>query len=341
MLLFSLKCIFFFGVGCADFEGCCSAGFYLSIVCVCVCLLGQLHHALLQRNKTSFQERLYQSSKPLSSTLLNIIQLSNPQSLTTARTNHLSTQLLITALSDLPSKAAADLPSELHSVIEIVTAQLSGRIPASDREILTGDIDVFLQNINSIADALSTQLSVVAEYLCRIADPTTPPAVQDLSAKASALQRNATHALPHSLQEAHLGLTNSTTALLSTYLTLLKTSIHTLETTQHGSLARHTRSSATLLHTRATLQGLQAQLHALSHPPPREFVAALKACRKQQGSGEKALRDREALALRERELYARAGEKGMRDLARRKEGLVREIGRMEGEVGRLQQGRGE
>lgn len=69
------------------------------------------------------------------------------------------------------------------------------------------------------------------------------------------------------------------------------------------------------------LLGLQAKIHTLLHPPPAEFVDALKEFRKGLGGGKRALWDREALARRELELYGKAGEKGMRDLARRKEGL--------------------
>lgn len=80
---------------------------------------------------------------------------------------------------------------------------------------------------------------------------------------------------------------------------------------------------------------LQSKIHTFSNPPPPEFVAALKEFKRQQGSGEKALRDRESLAKRELELYERAGERGMRDLARRKVGLEKEIERMEREIEKL------
>lgn len=78
----------------------------------------------------------------------------------------------------------------------------------------------------------------------------------------------------------------------------------------------------------------------LAHPPPAEFVAALKEFKKVQGSGERSLRDREQLARRGLELYAKAGEKGMRDLARRKVWVEGEIERVEGEVRSLEEGRG-
>jgi hypothetical protein len=76
----------------------------------------------------------------------------------------------------------------------------------------------------------------------------------------------------------------------------------------------------------------------LLHPPPAEFVDALKEFRKGLGGGKRALWDREALARRELELYGKAGEKGMRDLARRKEGLVKEVERVEAEVSKLEKG---
>lgn len=50
------------------------------------------------------------------------------------------------------------------------------------------------------------------------------------------------------------------------------------------------------------------------------------------------MRDREGMARRELELYKRAGEKGMRDLAKRKEWLVSEIGGVEAEASKLENG---
>jgi hypothetical protein len=176
---------------------------------------------------------------------------------------------------------------------------------------------------------------MIVDYLCKIADPKSPPAISSLSAAASSLHHNATQALPHDLTTARIHLTNTTTTLLTTHLTLLTTSIRILEQIQHGALSRHTKSSAELLQMRATVLGLQAKMHTLTHPPPAEFVAALKEFRKAQGSGEKALRDREALARQELELYERAGEKGMRDLAKRKVWLESEIGGVEGEIEKL------
>jgi hypothetical protein len=255
--------------------------------------------------------------------------------LTDARTNLISTQILIQSLSDLPSRST-DLPAELHAVIEIVTAQLNGHVPDSDHEILSGDIGTFLTNIDTISDALSTQLVVLVNYLCKIANSKSPPAISDLSNNATSLLDEATRVLPHDLATAHVELTNTTCTLLSTHLGLLSASIRILEQTQHGALARHTKSSAELLHTRATILGLQSQIHMLTHAPPAEFVAALKEFKKSQGSGEKALKDREGMAQRELELYERAGDKGMRDLARRKEWLANELSSVEAEVNKLE-----
>lgn len=219
-----------------------------------------------------------------------------------------------------------------------MTAQLNGHVPDSEREILSGDVDFFLENISIISDALSVQLSVVAEYLCKIAEPKSPPAISSLPSKAASLLDSATHSLPEDIASARIDLTNTLSTLLSTHLILLTTSIRILEQTQHGALARHIKASAELLHARATILGLQAKIHGVAHPPPAEFVAALKEFRKQQGSGEKALRDREALARRELELYGKAGEKGMRDLAGRKRYLGSEIAQMEEEIGKLEGG---
>ncbi|USP81009.1 uncharacterized protein yc1106_08283 [Curvularia clavata] len=259
------------------------------------------------------------------------------RALFTARSSLLSSQILINSLSDLPSKAP-DLPAELHPLIDIATAQLRGQIPAPDREILSSDIESFLCNADIIADALSTQLGTITKHLCKIADPLNSPPTPDLNARATSLHEEATCKLPAELQSAQLHLTHSFTTLLATHSTLLSAAIKILEQTQQGALARHTRSSAELLHTRATLLSLQAKIHSFSHPPPAEFVAALKQFKKSQGSGEKALRDREALARQELELYERAGERGMRDLAKRKEWLVAEVRRVEEEIGKLERG---
>lgn len=259
------------------------------------------------------------------------------QSLTTARTNFISSQLLISSLSDLPSRAT-DLPPELHSVIEIMTAQLNDHVPDSDREILSGDVDFFIDNINTVSDALSTQLIVIVDHLCKIADPNSPPVISDLANRARVLLFDATTDLPQDLTTSLTHLTTTLTTLLSTHLTLLTTSIRILEQTQHGALARHTKSSAELIHARATVLGLQAKIHTFAHPPPLDFVAALKEFRKQQGSGEKALRDREGMARRTLELYTKAGEKGMRDLAKRKEYLMTETKGIEMEIAKLENG---
>jgi hypothetical protein len=255
--------------------------------------------------------------------------------LTDARTNLISTEILLQSLSNLPSRSTV-LPPELQAVIEIATAQLIGHVPDADREILAGDIDMFLTNITTISDAISTQLVVLVTYLTKIADPKSPPAISELSTKASSLLRSAAQALPHDLAIARINLTNTASTLLSTHLNLLSASIRILEQTQHGALARYTKSSAELVHTRATILGLQSKIHMLTHAPPPEFVAALKEFKKSQGSGEKAMKDREGMARRELELYERAGEKGMRDLAKRKEWLASEISNVEAEVSKLQ-----
>jgi hypothetical protein len=195
---------------------------------------------------------------------------------------------------------------------------------------------VFLKNIELTADALSAQLGVVTDMLCKIADPSDVPSISLLKMRASRSQEQATQGLPQELQEAHLHLINSASTLLTTHRALLQTSIRILEQTQHGALSRHTKSSVDLLHTKASLLGLQAKIHTFSHPPPAEFVAALKEFKKSQGSGERALRDREDLARSELRMYEKAGEKGMRDLARRKEYVASELARTQQEIGKLE-----
>ncbi|KAF2866073.1 hypothetical protein BDV95DRAFT_505585 [Massariosphaeria phaeospora] len=260
------------------------------------------------------------------------------KSLTTSRINHFKTKILLRTLSDLPSKAAF-LPPELHSVIELMTAQLSGHILESDRDILSGDVELFLDNITTISDAISEQLITITQQLCKIAEPLNPPSIEALPwGKAHALQEASTKDLPAELADARVELANITYITLALHRDLLSTSIQILEQTQHGALSRATKAKAEYLHARASVLGLQAKIYTHTHPPPAEFVAALKNFKAQQGASEAALRDREGLARRELELYEKAGEKGMRDIAKRAEHLKGEIERIEDEVRKLERG---
>ena len=269
---------------------------------------------------------------------INRMSLIEPQSLTTARSTFLSTQILIDTLSTLPPRAPT-LPDELHSCIDLVSALLVGQIPSSaDREILSGDVSIFLDNIDIIASAISSQLETLTAHLCTIADPLSSPGPAALPARSETLITRATLDLPHELQTARTALTDNLTSLLSLHKQTLETSIRILEQTSHGSLARYTKARAELLHSRATLLGLQARCYSFGHPPPAEFVAALKEFRKSQGSGERALRDREALARQSLRLYEQAGEKGIRELAKRKAYLDAEMARMEREIIDLERG---
>ncbi|KAF1924646.1 uncharacterized protein M421DRAFT_8518 [Didymella exigua CBS 183.55] len=260
------------------------------------------------------------------------------RNLTTARSTLLSTQILISTLTSLPSRAPT-LPDDLQACIDLVSALLSGQIPdPSDRAILSGDVTTFLDNVDIIASATSTQLATLTNHLCAIASPLAVPSSSSLPAAAEDLLTSATLTLPQDLLSARTDLTNTLTSLLFTHKQTLETSIRILEQTQHGTLARHTKARAELLHSRATLLGLQAKCHTFGHPPPAEFVHALKEFRKSQGAGERALRDREALAKQSLRLYEQAGEKGIRELAKRKGYLEGETRRMEKEIDSLERG---
>lgn len=259
-----------------------------------------------------------------------------PQSLETARSSFLSTQILIDTLTTLPLQAPT-LPDQLHSCIDLVSTLLSGLIPEpSDREILSGDVGVFLDNIDIIASAISSQLETIASHLCVIAGPLCPKPSASLSTTAENLLKTATLDLPRDLTEARTNLTNSLTSVLTLHKQILEASIRILEQTSHGSLARHTKARAELLHSRAKLIGLQARCYSFGHPPPAEFIGALKEFRKSQGSGERALRDREALARQSLRLYEQAGDKGIRELAKRKAYLDAEMDRMGKEIASLE-----
>lgn len=260
------------------------------------------------------------------------------QNLKIARTHSISKQILANSLSDLPSRAP-DLPAELNAVVEVATAQLSGHVLEEDREILSGDIEFFIKNMAAISEALSAQLVIIVDCLCQIAAPKSPLATSELSTVASSIHQKVTVSQPQDSKEAHTNLTNTAISSLATHRQFLESSIRILEQTQHGALARHTRSSAEILHVRSILLGLQSKIYTFIHPPPPEFVAALKEFKKQQGTDGRLLNDREALARRELDLYRRAGEKAMRDLARRKNILSWDIYKTEDEIEKLEQGK--
>ena len=242
-------------------------------------------------------------------------------------------------MTTLPSRAPT-LPDELHACVDLVATLLSGQIPdPGDREILSGDVTIFLDNIDIIASAISTQLETITTHLCTIAAPLSAPSAASLSTTVEDVVTVATLELPQELLTAQTELTNNLTSLLSLHKSVLETSIRIIEQTQHGSLSRHTQARVSLLHSRATLLGLQAKCYTFGHPPPAEFVAALKEFRKKQGTGERALRDREELAKQGLRLYEQAGEKGVRELAKRKAVLEGEIGRIMRDIESLERGK--
>ncbi|KAF1962911.1 hypothetical protein CC80DRAFT_461335 [Byssothecium circinans] len=257
--------------------------------------------------------------------------------LTQSLTTHHQTTTLLTTLTTLPQKSPT-LPQALHAPIDLLTAQISAPISPQDREILAADTATFFSNIDIIASALSTHLVTIATLLCKIADPVTPPAIDSLRLRAERLRDAATQILPREISEEKVCLANMMFDFLTLHREVLTTSISIIEQTQHGSLARHTKAKAEALHARATVLGLQARIHSLVHPPPAAFLAALKKFKESQGSSEARLRDREALARRALELYEKAGAKGMADLARRKEWVLGEKGRIEEEIGGLERG---
>ncbi|PSN61117.1 hypothetical protein BS50DRAFT_593045 [Corynespora cassiicola Philippines] len=259
------------------------------------------------------------------------------QNLSTSLTALHSNAILLRTLSDLPSKTS-ELPSELHSMVELAAAQLGGHIQANDREVLIADMSTFHDCISVICEAISNQLTTIVSHLCVISDPLNPPQIMSLNARAAGLKDAATESLPVQISTASVELANTAYQVLSFHRQILQSSIQLLEQTMHGSLARSTRAKAELLHSRATILGLQAKIHTFSHPPPPDFVRALKNFRVSQGISEAALRDRESLARQALKLYEKAGEKGMKDISKRAKHLTDEIRRLENEVARLEGG---
>ncbi|KAF2658443.1 hypothetical protein K491DRAFT_269548 [Lophiostoma macrostomum CBS 122681] len=261
------------------------------------------------------------------------------RNLTASLTTLYQTEILLATLSTLPSKShSSELPPDLHATIELTTALLRNQVAESDREILDPDISDFLSSMSTISTALSTQLTTTASHLCTISNPLSPPGIADLPTQAEELKDAATQALPAEIAQQRFNLANLAYEVLSMHRQVLESSIQILEQTMHGSVARHTKTKAELLHSKATLLGLQARIQTLTNPPPAQFVTALRGLKASQASTSAALRDRQVMAKRALELYEKAGEKAMQDIARRAGYLRDEIQRTEGEVRGLEHG---
>ncbi|KAF2185252.1 hypothetical protein K469DRAFT_165170 [Zopfia rhizophila CBS 207.26] len=259
------------------------------------------------------------------------------RNLDTVRVELAKSQILIRTLADLPSKAG-DLPPELHEVTEIITAQLSGHVPDLDREVLEGDVEFFLENVEPISTAISQQLTIVADHLGKIANPKAPPSIPSLPSTSQTLLSSATVDLPAELATERVELANLAYKVLTTHRQVLETVIRILEQSKHGSISRATKTRAELLNSKAVALGLRARIHSLTHPPPPEFLQALRNFRSSQESTEQVLLDRESLAKKALEHYEKAGSKAMLDIARRAEYLRKEIARTEAEIGKLERG---
>ncbi|KAF2741763.1 hypothetical protein M011DRAFT_472826 [Sporormia fimetaria CBS 119925] len=264
------------------------------------------------------------------------------RNLNTSLTHHHTTQILLSTLTDLPSRSDASvLPPELHSVIELTVAQLSGHLSASDRNILAGDNEVFLDNIDVIAQAVSEQLERVVTLLCTIADPsaTNPPPPSSLPTLATTHISTSTSTLPTALSAARIQLANTLSALLHLHTQVLETGIRILEQTIHGALSRNARAKAEVLGVMGREIGVRASIHNLTHPTPPALLTALQGYKSALRGMENGLKDRIELAEQELGLYEKAGEKGMKDLARRAKHLRAEIRRVEDEIRGLEEGK--
>ncbi|KAH7117031.1 hypothetical protein B0J11DRAFT_107424 [Dendryphion nanum] len=259
------------------------------------------------------------------------------RNLTHARTTLLTSQIILRTLSTLPSTSHT-LPPDLYHTISITISQLHNQLSSSDLSILTNDTDLFLDNISTISTALSTQLTLLTTQICKIADPLHDLEIELLPAKAAQLKEEATILLPTDIAQARAALANTAYDVLTLHRQILTTAIQILEQTKHGSIARATKSKAELLQSRALLLSLQARVHGLTHPPPQELVVALGNFSAEQDVREEELRGRGDAAERTLGLYERAGEKGMRDVARRKEVLRGEIERIRVEIEKLERG---
>ncbi|KAF1836875.1 hypothetical protein BDW02DRAFT_637620 [Decorospora gaudefroyi] len=253
------------------------------------------------------------------------------KALTKALTTHHKTHLLTQTLTTLPSQSPS-LPPTLHPTTDLLSAYLHHQIPPADTPlVLPPHLALLDAHPQAIGTSLSTQLTHLATTLQTLTAP------HPLPTSATTLVKQATSTLPHQLQTAHTTLIQTFTTTLQTHTHLNKTYIRTQEQTQHGALSRHTRSSADLIHARATLLRIQADIHALVHAPPLQIVRGVgKGLRAE----ERALTEREGLARRALEVYGGVGARGVRELAGRKRGVEREVERVEGEVRGLEGGLG-
>ncbi|KAF2497378.1 hypothetical protein BU16DRAFT_605713 [Lophium mytilinum] len=258
--------------------------------------------------------------------------------LQSARIEAAKSQILRASLIDLPSKSDG-LPPELHEVIEIICAQLNGQIPPEDRDILQDDADYFLENIAPITAAISANLTITAQHLARIANPSGTPLLSPPFYLATLSLLDSNTALANDLTTTRHSLATLASTLLTTHTSLLTALIRILEQTLHGAVSRGTRAHAEQLAVKADVLNAQASIHALTHPLPTPLVESLKEYSAALEKEQLRLKTRERAALKMLKAYEDAGGKGMAEIAGRFAEVGREMERVREEIERLESGK--
>ena len=161
--------------------------------------------------------------------------------------------------SSRPSRASktsmteTTLPPDVIELIILLTLQLTTTLSSKDATLLQNS-DTYLSlpnHVTSISSLLSTYLTKAALPLTRLLHPTTNSSflhrnIPQLPNTVSALRSQLTSDR-QSLTSSRLALTPLALQVLHLYTLCTQSTIRCLETTKHGHLSRHSKTSASLL----------------------------------------------------------------------------------------------
>ncbi|KAL1297924.1 hypothetical protein AAFC00_006438 [Neodothiora populina] len=230
------------------------------------------------------------------------------------------------------------VPEELQQVMQIVSAQLDGNVNDADGEIIDGEIEYFMEEIDTIAPVIGDHLQRNVELISTAADPSDPP--NDLLEHTTNL-KIALDTNRAALSASRIELGTQISSLLIIHTRLYETLIRVLEQVIHGKVARHTRAKAAYLAVVAEgmekkFAVLKAQVVSQVYDKQTQQVLIHKMD-EVQDEGRRVvniLRRREAM-LEELESKGRGLEKVVEDVKAVKE----EIAKVREEVERLESGR--
>ncbi|KAI9802481.1 MAG: hypothetical protein M1825_002866 [Sarcosagium campestre] len=292
-------------------------------------LYAHLTSAKLNSNGTTIQSDPAKSREDIKDTLRS------------AQMTSAKSDILRRSLSHVAA-TATELPDELLEVIDIVAAQLTNRLVAEDLELLQGEVEYFVNHLQSIGDVVSEHLVVRALELAKVIHPhetSLSKARASIAALGSYMsnQRDELSAVHLSLPAQSLKLVDTGSILISAYAQALDTSIRLLEQTVHGVSARSNKAHAD--HLAAVAASLAAKLQLMKHEAyaaiyTPEASSALQAYSQHLNATKARLRERKKTALASVAHYESEGD-DMRNLASRYTRTLKEIETTKADIKRL------